>query len=126
MPLDRYGVLVGPVIGRKPETGTDTPHYQVHVRANGVDYRVAVNVRSAQSPPDLLYLAVEDFAHPVVTALNDLGDGFTAVPSGAGARRSTTSEETCSIARRCGRCRLTFRGPTMISPTRSIISWGAR
>ena len=55
-----------------PETGTDTPHYQIHVRANQVDYRIAVNVRSAQSPPDLLYLAVEDFAHPLVMALNDL------------------------------------------------------
>jgi uncharacterized protein YukJ len=84
MSLDRYGVLVGTVLDRMPETGTDTPHYQIHVRANGVDYRVAVNVRSAQSPPDLLYLAVEDFAHPVLTALNDLEDGFTAVPSAPG------------------------------------------
>jgi len=84
MSLDSYGVLVGAVIGRKPESGTDTPHYQVHVRASGVDYRIAVNVRSAQSPPDLLYVAVEDFSHPVVTALKDLGDGFTAVPSRAG------------------------------------------
>ena len=84
MSLDRYGVLVGAVIGRKPETGTDTPHYQVHVRGKGIDYRIAVNVRSAQSPPDLLYVAVEDFAHPVVTALNDLEDGFTAIPSRAG------------------------------------------
>ena len=84
MPLNSYGVLVGTVIGRKPETGTDTPHYQVHVHANGVDYRVAVNVRSAQSPPDLLYVAVEDFAHPLVAALNDLEDGLTSVPSGPG------------------------------------------
>ena len=84
MSLDRYGVLVGTVVGRKPETGTDTPHYQIHVRANSIDYRVAVNVRSAQSPPDLLYLAVEDFAHPLITALNDLEDGYTAVPSSAG------------------------------------------
>lgn len=81
MSLDRYGVLVGAVVGRVPETGTDTPHYQIHVRANGVDYRVAVNVRSALSPPDLLFLAVENFAHPVLTALNELEDGFTAIPS---------------------------------------------
>ena len=40
--------------------------------------------RQAQSPPDLLYLAVEDFAHPIIPALNDLEDGFTAVPSSAG------------------------------------------
>ena len=84
MSLDRYGVLLGTVVGRKPEVGFDTPHYQIHVRASGVDYRVAVNVRSAQSPPDLLYLGVEDFAHPVITALNDLQDGFTEVPSAPG------------------------------------------
>jgi uncharacterized protein YukJ len=81
MSLDSYGVLVGTVVGRVPETGTDTPHYQIHVRADAINYRVAVNVRSAQSPPDLLYLAVEDFAHPVLTALNDLENGFTAIPS---------------------------------------------
>ena len=81
MSLDSYGVLVGTVVGRVPETGTDTPHYQIHVRADAIDYRVAVNVRSAQSPPDLLYLAVEDFAHPVLTALNGLENGFTAIPS---------------------------------------------
>ncbi len=84
MSLDRYGVLVGTVTDREPESGSDTPHYQIRVRANGIDYRVAVNVRSAQSPPDLLYLAVEDFAHPIVTALNGLQDGFSAVPSGPG------------------------------------------
>jgi uncharacterized protein YukJ len=84
MSLPRYGVLVGTVIGRKPETGTATPHYQIQVRADDIEYRVAVNVRSAQRPPDLLYLAVEDFAHPLLTALNDLADGFTAVPSAPG------------------------------------------
>ena len=84
MSLARYGVLVGTVVGRKPETGTATPHYQIQVRADDMEYRVAVNVRSAQRPPDLLYLAVEDFAHPLVTVLNGLEDGFTAVPSAPG------------------------------------------
>ncbi len=84
MSLDNYGVLVGTAINRVPETGTDSPHYQIHLRANQVDYRIAVNVRSAQSPPDLLYLAVADFAHPLVLALDDLSDGFTAVANGPG------------------------------------------
>jgi uncharacterized protein YukJ len=109
MSLDSYGVLVGTVIDRVPETGTDTPHYQIRVRANAIDYRVAVNVRSAQSPPDLLCLAVEDFAHPDLTALNDLEDGFTAVPSAPGAAALDYIRGNLSMPR-CGRCRLMFQG----------------
>jgi uncharacterized protein DUF2278 len=56
MPLARYGVLAGRVAGRRAEGGTDTPHYQVHVRG-GADYRVAVNVLSREHPSELLYLA---------------------------------------------------------------------
>ena len=61
MPLKDYGVLVGRVADRKIEAGNDSPHYQVHVVAGGIAYRIAVNVRSAQSPPDLLYIADEAF-----------------------------------------------------------------
>jgi hypothetical protein len=35
MPLARYGVLAGRVVGRRSEGGTDTPHYQVHVDSEG-------------------------------------------------------------------------------------------
>lgn len=35
MPLARYGMLAGRVVDRRSEGGTDTPHYQVHVRAGG-------------------------------------------------------------------------------------------
>jgi hypothetical protein len=43
MPLMNYGVLVGRPVDRRTEGGTDTPHYQVHVRGGEVDFRVAVN-----------------------------------------------------------------------------------
>jgi uncharacterized protein YukJ len=83
MPLKRYGVLRAAVIDRRIET-TDTPHYQIHLRAAGVDYRAAVNVRSQQSPPDLLYLGINPFIHPVTDRLRGLSDGFTELESRTG------------------------------------------
>jgi uncharacterized protein YukJ len=53
MPLARYGVLAGRVIDRRAEGGTDTPHYQIHVRGGGDEFRVAVNVLSKQHPSEL-------------------------------------------------------------------------
>jgi len=84
MPLARYGVLAGRVVDRRSEGGTDTPHYQVHVRGGGVDYRIAVNVLSQQHPSELLYLADEAFRHPLVQELPNLPDGFSPLPSAAG------------------------------------------
>ncbi|WP_328467582.1 DUF2278 family protein [Actinoplanes sp. NBC_00393] len=83
MPLKRYGVLRAAVIDRRIET-TDTPHYQIQLRAAGVDYRAAVNVRSQQSPPDLLYLGVSRFVHPVTDKLRGLPDGFNELESRSG------------------------------------------
>jgi uncharacterized protein YukJ len=84
MPLARYGVLAGQVVDRRAEGGTDTPHYQVHVRGGGVDHRIAVNVLSRQHPSELLYLADEAFRHPLVQELASLPDGFSPLPSAAG------------------------------------------
>ncbi|GAA0948802.1 hypothetical protein GCM10009554_46820 [Kribbella koreensis] len=84
MALKRYGVLVGTVIGRRAEGGVDSPHFQVHVRGGGTEYRVAVNVLSQQSPSELLYLAVEDFKHPVLDVLRTVPDGFSDVDSVSG------------------------------------------
>jgi uncharacterized protein YukJ len=84
MPLRSYGVLRGRVIDSRAESGADTPHFQVHVRAAGTDFRVAVNVRSQQAPPDLLCLTDEAFGHPLLSGLEALPEGFTDIPSGAG------------------------------------------
>jgi uncharacterized protein YukJ len=83
MPIDRYGVLEGQVVDCRVET-SDTPHYQIRLRTADGDYRAAVNVRSAQSPPDLLFLVDDDFRHPVTDGLTQLPSGFTALPSHAG------------------------------------------
>jgi uncharacterized protein YukJ len=52
------------VVDQRAEGGTDSPHYQIHVRGGGVDFRVAVNVLSQEQPPELLYVADESFSHP--------------------------------------------------------------
>ncbi len=41
MPLKRYGVLVGQVVDRRAEGGTDSPHFQIQVRGGDVDFRTA-------------------------------------------------------------------------------------
>jgi uncharacterized protein YukJ len=80
MPIKRYGVLCATVVDLRIET-TDTPHYQIQLRAAGVDYRAAVNVRSQQQPPELLYLAVDDFRHPILDRVRAVADGFTELSS---------------------------------------------
>jgi uncharacterized protein YukJ len=82
MPLKSYGVLVGQVVDRRREGGGSSPHYQLHVRAEDVDYRVAVNVLSQQAPSELLFLAVDNFAHPSLDELEGLADGYTGLPPG--------------------------------------------
>ena len=84
MPLKSYGVLVGQAVDRSVETNLDTPHYQVRMEAAGVSYRIAVNVRSSQSPPDLLYQVLEDLQHPMLAPLVELADGFHVLPNAPG------------------------------------------
>lgn len=84
MTLKNYGVLKGHVVDTLAETSLDTPHYQVHVKANGKDYRLAINVRSQEAPSELLFLVDENFQHPILPSLTALNEGFTELPSKAG------------------------------------------
>ncbi|GAA1293048.1 hypothetical protein Psi02_50900 [Planotetraspora silvatica] len=85
MPLRSYGVLAGRAVDRRREGTTDTPHFQIHLLdAGGTAYRAAVNVQSQQSPSELLYLADEDFSHPVTALLPEPGSGWTALASRSG------------------------------------------
>jgi uncharacterized protein YukJ len=124
MPLNRYGVLAARVIDRRSEGGTDTPHYQIHVRGGEVDFRVAVNVLSQQQPSELLYIADEAFHHPMLAGLPGLPEGFTvaAEPARAG-WRWTSSGPTCSTGTRCARFPPRCRGRTMTWPICSITLW---
>jgi uncharacterized protein YukJ len=81
MSLSSYGVLTAAAIGRRREGATDSPHYQIHVvdRA-GAHFRIAVNVLSAEAPSELLYVAIDDFRHPVTDLLGGL-EGWNDEPS---------------------------------------------
>src|SRR3954470_9822263 len=84
MSLKKYGVLAVRVLDTRAEGGSGSPHFQIRVRGGDIDFRVAVNVLSQQSPSELLYAADEAFDHPVLAALPDLPDGFSPLPSSAG------------------------------------------
>ena len=84
MPLASYGVLAGAVVDQRAEGGMDSPHYQIRVRGGDTEFRVAVNVLSQEKPAELLYVAQENFHHPVTEGLPGLPDGFTPLASKPG------------------------------------------
>ena len=85
MPLEGYGVLTAAAVDRRREGSGDTPHYQVHARDDdGVDYRIAINVKSQQAPSELLFLLDDDLHHPVSAAVAGLGDGWHPLESKPG------------------------------------------
>lgn len=79
MPLKNYGVLKGTVIQSKIGKGK-SPHYQVHLQDEaGVDYRIAINVKSQSYPSEVLYFASNDIRSEAIHILPTLPFGFTEV-----------------------------------------------
>lgn len=77
MPLEGYGVLTCTALDRVREGAGDSPHFQVHARDDdGTEYRLAINVKSQESPSDLLYLLNDGLKHPVTAAVAALGPGW--------------------------------------------------
>jgi uncharacterized protein YukJ len=79
MPLKNYGVLKSRALNRKLGEGP-SPHYQVLVTDNKQKHRIAINVKSKQSPSELLYLVDENFSHPMTKELLELDFGFYELP----------------------------------------------
>ena len=81
MSLSNYGVLKGKAIDRKIDPASDTsPHYQVLVSDGKNKHRIAINVKSQESPSDLLYMVDDAFQHSIVNSLLNLGQGFHPLP----------------------------------------------
>jgi len=80
--IPSYGVLKGKAVEGKLEGAK--PHYQIHVKAAGVDHRIAVNVMSDVSPSELLFFLDSDFHHPLLSQLPALAAGFHSVVKQAG------------------------------------------
>lgn len=76
MPLKKYGVLKGQAIAARAGEGA-SPHYQIHMVAADLAWRIAINVKSQLAPSELLYVVVEDFRHPVTASLGALAPGYT-------------------------------------------------
>jgi uncharacterized protein YukJ len=83
MPLQKgYACLKGRPIGNRIATSRK-PHYQVHISANGVHYRIAINVQSNDGS-EVQYLVRSRFLHPLTDALSPLAQGRIAVASQPG------------------------------------------
>lgn len=75
MPLKSYGVLKCRALER--ELGTQSnPHFQVLVTDGKQKYRLAINVKSKESPSELLFLVKDNFQHPLTDRLAELGKDF--------------------------------------------------
>jgi uncharacterized protein YukJ len=83
MPLKNYGVLKGRAIDSKLGEGS-TPHYQVLLTDEQQKHRIAINVKSKQSPSELLYFIDENFSHPIIKELDELKFGFNELASKPG------------------------------------------
>jgi len=78
----RYGILKGRVTGHLRDADDD--HYQILVEANGAMFRVAVNVHSSVSPPDLKFQTLTQLPQALRDALVASPMGFTALASKPG------------------------------------------
>ncbi len=75
MSLRNYGVLKGnPTHFRNSWQANN--HYQIKIDTHGDFFRIAVNVRSSETPKDLFYKILDPFQHPIFDKLKPLGFGF--------------------------------------------------
>jgi uncharacterized protein YukJ len=81
MALKHYGILRGKAVETKPGTAQNN-HFQVHIKANGEDHRIAINVLSSDKKnKDLQFLVIDNFKHPITNRITGLAEGFTPVVS---------------------------------------------
>ena len=84
MPLRKYGVLQGIVVGHLRDADDD--HYQILIKAGNTPYRIAVNVKSAakNAPSILQFQTITTVPASLKSALRALGPGYTKLPSRPG------------------------------------------
>ncbi|MEJ7680272.1 MAG: YukJ family protein [Segetibacter sp.] len=83
MSLQNYGVLVGSITNALDSPAAvqknpgSKPHFQILVKANNTQYRIAVNVKSDQQPSDLQFYLDDNYKHPILDDLKELPVGFS-------------------------------------------------
>jgi uncharacterized protein YukJ len=83
VPLHSYGLLKGKAIEVRLGAG-QSPHYQVRLIDDTVDYRIAINVKSQLAPSEVEYIIVERFQHPITDIVQEMPLGFTPLESKPG------------------------------------------
>jgi uncharacterized protein YukJ len=87
MPLTNYGVLKGTIIEKQDsieamhKNPSGKPHYQIKVDAAGKFFRIAVNVKSDQNPPNLQVFRSESYLHPILEQFENFPIGYTHLSS---------------------------------------------
>lgn len=74
----QYTVLAGKAVDRRFATAKKN-HYEIHIRAAGEDYRIAVNVQSVDKS-EVLYFVDPNFSHPLLAQLVAVPEGRQPVP----------------------------------------------
>ena len=74
-----YGVLKGTITGHLRDADDD--HYQILVTAGNTMFRIAVNVHSSLTPPDLLFQTITSLPGSLTPQLTALKTGFTKWPT---------------------------------------------
>ena len=73
-----YGVLKCKIVETTQIKG-EAPHFHIHVIADGLHFRVAVNLKSEIQPYELLYYIDYDFQKEITTKLSNIPLGFYAI-----------------------------------------------
>lgn len=76
-----YQVLVGKAVDRKFATAKKN-HYEIHIKAAGEDYRIAINVQSVDKS-EVLYFVEPNFSHPLLAQLVAVPEGHSPVTPAA-------------------------------------------
>lgn len=88
MAVPNYGVLVGTATEKldsneaKQKNPAGSPHFQILIDAGGTQYRIAVNVKSDTTPPDLQFYLDDHYKHPILDQVKAQKVGFTLLPGG--------------------------------------------
>jgi uncharacterized protein YukJ len=77
-----YGVLKGTVTGHLRDADDD--HYQILVNAKDTMFRIAVNVHSSKTPPDLRFQTITSLPADMTKAMTKLEPGFVTLKSQPG------------------------------------------
>ena len=79
-----YTLAKGQALSHREERGGKSPHFQILLDCGGTRLRLAINTRSGSSrgkEAELLFLANDDFQHPLTDRLIELPDGIYEVDS---------------------------------------------